>query len=217
MSIAIIMEDYPSLIDLTMQIQLFCNSQTNHVNCKVEYKNNWCSMIFENENDAIAFMQFINQLKSSNQLYSKLKIKKGSDDGNDGSDSLSNKNRSKIQSYKAATIPSSKSQLSIKSKNLCRSLLENPTKEKLKKYFADQVYIRNSSPYLSEDDKQRMEMKKNKRYWIARKGFFNAVGNNNMKQNDIKNFVNATPSESPLVYKFRRVNKTKWISGNGFI
>ena len=34
---------------------------------------------------------------------------------------------------------------------------------------------------------------------------------------EIKNYVNETPSESPLIHKFREINKHRWISRKGFI
>jgi hypothetical protein len=52
--------------------------------------------------------------------------------------------------------------------------------------------------------------------WIDKKGFISSVGNYREKCNFIKNYVNATPSNPPVIYKFRDINKNKWINKKGF-
>ena len=79
--------------------------------------------------------------------------------------------------------------------------------------------ITNSSPYMSLEHKEYIEMKENKKKWINKKDFITHVGNviNNKKIFFIKNYVTITPSIPPLLYNFRNENKKKWMSRKGFI
>lgn len=87
----------------------------------------------------------------------------------------------------------------------------------LNQYYGSQKYIRNSSPYFSRDDRRYIDYMVNKQRWLTKKGFQSSVGNYSMINRDIKNYVQETPSESPLVHKFREVEKSKWMSRKGFV
>lgn len=88
--------------------------------------------------------------------------------------------------------------------------------EVIDSYFANQKYLRNSSPYISEEDKYLMESNEDKKNWINKKGFCVSVGNYSNKYKLIDNYVTKEPSESPLNHKFRSENKKKWITEKGF-
>ena len=94
---------------------------------------------------------------------------------------------------------------------------EKENKKLINNYFRNQVYIRNSSPYIDNYEKKKEEEKKNKEKFLYHKNFFTSVGHYSMKPYYIKNYVSQTPSESPLNYKFRKTNKSKWIIKKGFI
>jgi len=96
-------------------------------------------------------------------------------------------------------------------------LTEKENKKLINNYFRNQVYIRNSSPYIDNYEKKKEEEKKNKEKFLYHKNFFTSVGHYSMKPYYIKNYVSQTPSESPLNYKFRKTNKSKWIIKKGFI
>ena len=96
-------------------------------------------------------------------------------------------------------------------------LTEKENKKLINNYFRNQVYIRNSSPYIDNYEKKKEEEKKNKEKFLNHKNFFTSVGHYSMKPYFIKNYVSQTPSESPLNYKFRKTNKSKWIIKKGFI
>ena len=49
------------------------------------------------------------------------------------------------------------------------------------------------------------------------KGFCVSVGKYSFPPKYISNYVQMTPSENPLTYRFRPVNKLKWITKKGFI
>ena len=72
-------------------------------------------------------------------------------------------------------------------------------------------------PFMSQEEKYYREKFLDKKNWLNKNGFMVSVGKYKMKDNFIPNYVNASPSESPLIYKYRDVNKKKWINKNGFI
>ena len=74
-----------------------------------------------------------------------------------------------------------------------------------------------SSPFMSGEEKYIREKYLDKKNWINNDGFIVSVGKYKMKDNKfIPNYVRATPSESPLNYKYRDIDKNKWINKSGF-
>ena len=84
-------------------------------------------------------------------------------------------------------------------------------------YYKNQKYLRNSSPYLSEEDKRIINERENKKKFMTPKGFFTSVGKYSCPPKFISNYVQMSPSENPSTYRFRPVNKLKWITKRGFI
>ena len=72
-------------------------------------------------------------------------------------------------------------------------------------------------PYMSQEEKYNIERYLDKKNWISKKAFLVSVGKYKIKDNFIPNYVGATPSESPLMHKFREINKKKWIKKIGFL
>ena len=70
---------------------------------------------------------------------------------------------------------------------------------------------------MSKEEKYIREKLLDKKNWLNKNGFLVSVGKYKIKDNFIPNYVNATPSESPLIHQFRDVNKYKWINKRGFI
>jgi hypothetical protein len=86
------------------------------------------------------------------------------------------------------------------------------------KYILDDIYEGvYSFPFMSQEEKYIREKFLDKKNWLNKKGFLVSVGKYKMKYNYIPNYVNATPSESPLLHKYRDVNKKRWINRNGFL
>jgi len=83
-------------------------------------------------------------------------------------------------------------------------------------YYRQQNYLRNSSPYISENEKRILEEKENRKHFFKNKNFVVSVGKYSMKPNFIPNYVGMTPSENPKTHKFRMVNKNKWLTNKGF-
>ena len=71
-------------------------------------------------------------------------------------------------------------------------------------------------PYMALEERYYREKYLDKKNWINKNGFIPCGGKNNNNYNIIPNYVNATPSESPLLFKFRNVSKNKWINPKGF-
>ena len=89
--------------------------------------------------------------------------------------------------------------------------------EIINNFYSNQKFVRNSSPYITEEEKRIIEEKINKKKCLTKNGFLTCVGKYKMKPNFIKNYVQMTPSESPLMFKFRVENKNKWLTKKGFI
>ena len=84
-------------------------------------------------------------------------------------------------------------------------------------YYKQQIFLRNSSPYISENEQRILEEKENKKHFFDKhKNFVTSVGKYSMKPNFIPNYVGMTPSENPNNHEFREVDKNKWINHKGF-
>ena len=84
-------------------------------------------------------------------------------------------------------------------------------------YYKNQQYLRNSSPYFSEEDKRIMDERENRKKFMTPKGFCVSVGKYSFPPKYISNYVQMTPSENPSTYRFRPINKLKWMTKKGFI
>lgn len=84
-------------------------------------------------------------------------------------------------------------------------------------YYKQQNFLRNSSPYISEEEQRILEEKESKKHFFDQhKNFVTSVGKYSMKPNFIPNYVGMTPSENPNDHLFRSVDKKKWITDKGF-
>ena len=74
----VVIEHFPSFRDLTEQIDYFFqNVNAKNKNYDIEYKNSYCVIYFYSKEVSFAFVQYMNALKYSNDLYYKIKIKLG--------------------------------------------------------------------------------------------------------------------------------------------
>ena len=83
-------------------------------------------------------------------------------------------------------------------------------------YYQQQSFLRNSSPYITEQERQILEEKENKKHFFKHKNFVTSVGKYSMKPNFIPNYVGLTPGENPKNHEFREVDKNKWMNKKGF-
>ena len=194
----ILIEHIPSYGDFLEQISYFFNHIQNPAEnkYKIEYRqhSNQSKVVIYDENIANSLVQYLNTLKQCNDSYSKVNVNLSS---------LSTGVEYSTLNYNTSIV------IPVK--------CENTNKKRNKKeYFNEQKYVRNSSPYLSREDNRKFDEKLNRQKWITPEGFISSVGNYSSVNRDIKNYVNNTPSESPLLHKFRPVNKEKWINKKGF-
>ena len=70
-------------------------------------------------------------------------------------------------------------------------------------------------PYMNAEEKYYRDKFLDKKDWLNKNGFL-PYANKRSNNNFISNYVTATPSESPLLYKYRNVSKDKWINPKGF-
>jgi hypothetical protein len=64
-------------------------------------------------------------------------------------------------------------------------------------YYQQQSFLRNSSPYINEHEKQILEEKENKKHFFKNKNFVTSVGKYSMKPNFIPNYVGLIQGENP--------------------
>ena len=80
--------------------------------------------------------------------------------------------------------------------------------------------IENDSPFMDSLTREYLEKKNNEKKWVVKKNFNVFVGKASSLQshnsNDIKNYVNRTPSLPPILYQFRRNEKNKWVVKSDF-
>lgn len=77
--------------------------------------------------------------------------------------------------------------------------------------------ISTASPYRSLNDIIIEEEKLNRKKWISKQNFKLYIGKRSTnKANNIKNYVQVSPSIPPNNYVFRGLSKDKWIVHNGF-
>jgi hypothetical protein len=80
----------------------------------------------------------------------------------------------------------------------------------------DVPVIRNSSPYISEEELYRRQYLEGKKKWVVPDKFKTYFGkaSSDGSSNYIPNYVTITPSEPPILHKFRDMEKEKWIDKN---
>lgn len=95
----------------------------------------------------------------------------------------------------------------VKTEN--NSSLNRSNKSNVKSYMLPLLKINNN------DKTKKRNIKKD---WLAKQDFKRYVGKASLnKRFYVPNYVNLTPSESPLEYKFRMENKKNWIAKTNFI
>ena len=206
-------KNFPSRNEILLFFNKFIITNKINSDYKIENTSNCINLKFL-ESD-IGYL-FVEQLKKSiinNELYKNLSIK------------ITEKQR-KLKSKSTSNIFSKRNKGIIPISNSSNLTLSRNKITDNSYYHIHMLdiskkagVITNSSPYINFLHKEYLDKIENKKKWVCNKDFITSVGRaeNNKNIFIIKNYVNITPSNSPLLYKFRNENKTKWMSKKGFI
>ena len=191
------LENIPSFMDLSQQINNFINSQSEEINYDINYKDNSCCILFSSQEITFSFVAYMTNIKFTNKYYRTLKIDikynhldKKRNKNNNGSRLLSEEN--KINNNKTIAlestlrnnkvIPSSSRNNDIKTyksynkMNIRTINYYNNDNSYDNDYYEDNYKsIRDSSPYEYEKELEKEKKKMDKKNWIGKKDFFTSV------------------------------------------
>uniref|UniRef100_A0A7S3KB94 Uncharacterized protein n=1 Tax=Euplotes crassus TaxID=5936 RepID=A0A7S3KB94_EUPCR len=109
---------------------------------------------------------------------------------------------------KMSTLFSSKKKLKVPSKFYSRFV----EFKKLPPSDFETPIIGNDSPYITEEDLKRKEYLQSKKGWISPETFRSYFSKATKSDNFIENYVTMTPSDPPILHKFRSAKKEDWLS-----
>jgi hypothetical protein len=184
------LENIPSFMDLSDQINNFIDKYKKEIKYDIKYKNNCCNITFLSSEISFSFVTYMTNLKFSNKYYRNLRIKLKYNNANYSKNNhLSN--NSIIQNERNNSLLNSINNKNLKinikksydKKNAGRHKSEsyehisvNTEPNQINDYFNDKYnFINESIPYEQEKILNKLEKEKNKQKWITYKGFFNGV------------------------------------------
>ncbi len=196
------LENIPSFMDLSDQINNFINSQKNtEINFDIIYKDNCCRILFSSSEIAFSFISYMTNIKFKNKFYRKLKIDIKYDALKDNiyknkrnfktlsEDNIIN-NSNKIRKINGnSNLAISNNNIKIKNKHKIKSRNESVKNYNYKnytlsnnedKYGYDDYYednyksVQDSSPYGYEKQLEQMRVIMNKKKWMG-KNFFTSI------------------------------------------
>ena len=186
------LENIPSFMDLSEQINNFIKSQKGEeINYDINYKDNSCSILFSSQEIAFSFVAYITNIKFTNKYYRKLKIDlkynpliTNSNKKNQlrflSEESKINSINRTIESLPSDNIPNP----SLGRYNMKTYKSHNKMKNKL--YYYENTYendyyednfksIQDSSPYGYEKELEKQKKIKDKKNWVGKKDFFTSI------------------------------------------
>ena len=245
-SIGAIITKYPSVKEVEKILEDFNMNNMHFPNKRgvmTNLGNDSLRVDFNNEAYLNEFISYVSFIKYENPHFKNLTIKKDVSNMKLNKKGISNKllpniiqNFDKKYDYmnnnlsKSVAKPS-KMKLKIKINDVIQALKHNELNkdtyhgltldlkgedEIITDYYQQQNFLRNSSPYITEHEKQILEEKENKKHFFKHKNFVTSVGKYSMKPNFIPNYVGLTPGENPKNHEFREVDKNKWMNKKGF-
>ena len=245
-SIGAIITKYPSVKEVEKILEDFNMNNMHFPNKRgvmINLGNDSLRVDFNNEAYLNEFISYVSFIKYENPHFKNLTIKKDVSNMKLNKKGISNKllpniiqNFDKKYDYmnnnlsKSVAKPS-KMKLKIKINDVIQALKHNELNkdtyhgltldlkgedEIITDYYQQQNFLRNSSPYITEHEKQILEEKENKKHFFKHKNFVTSVGKYSMKPNFIPNYVGLTPGENPKNHEFREVDKNKWMNKKGF-
>ena len=240
---AVIISQIPSVNDIKDIINNFNNNQ-NNINNKGVLSilgDNSVRVDFQDEKILNEFISYITFMKYQNNYFKNIIIQKDTSIIRKKIRNLShsNKNVSNLlhhfnhkYNYNSINTPRNDHKVDIRINDVIKALKQNELNhdcyhglslnrdgedEIVTDYYKQQDFIRNSSPYINENEIRILEEKENKKLFFDKhKNFVTSVGKYSMKPNFIPNYVGMTPSENPKTHVFRDVDKKKWITNKGF-
>jgi len=240
-SIGVIISQIPSIKDMNKILNNFNSRQSNN-NSKgilTALDKNSVRADFQDEAILNEFISYVSFMKYENDYFKNIIIQKDTSGLKKSQRNLSYSNNNvrsylhnfnKKYQYNMNTLQNDRHNININDviKALKQNELNHDTyhglslkrdgeDEIVTDYYKQQSFLRNSSPYISEDEKRILEEKENKKHFYdVHKNFVTSVGKYSMKPNFIPNYVGMTPSENPKTHVFRNVDKKKWITNKGF-
>ena len=209
-------KNFPSRNEILLFFNKFIITNKINSDYKIENTSNCINLKFL-ESD-IGYL-FVEQLKTSiinNELYKNLSIKI-----TEKQSKLKSKSTSNIFSKREKGNSHTTNNVNLSSlKNNVSKIIDNSYFHRHMLDISNKAgVITNSSPYMNLLHKEYLDKIESKKKWVCNKDFITSVGRaiNNKNIFVINNYVNITPSISPLLYKFRNENKKKWMSIKGFI
>lgn len=197
--ICISLENIPSFMDLSEQINIFINKHNNEeIKYDIKYKNNCCNIIFLSREISFSFVSFMTNLKFNNKFYRKLRININylnalnmknkylnnsliikTSDNNDLLNSIQNNKSARNIHLKNIKINQKLNSQSFNRSRINNYYSRNPQiitdSYDNNDYFNDKYNsIRESTPYEQEKIISKLEKEKNKKKWITFKGFFSS-------------------------------------------
>ena len=241
---SVMISQVPSIKDIQNILVEFNNKQNNNNDIGniengilISMGNNAVRVEFNSESILNEFISYISFIKYQNNYYKNIIIQKDISSIRKSSRNLSlSQNYGNINDkHKRHKFNNSSKMLhienNIKIEDVIRALKQKELNndcyhglslsregedEIITDYYRQQNFLRNSSPYISENEKRILEEKENKKHFFKHKDFVTSVGKYSMKPNFIPNYVGMTPSENPNNHEFRNVDKKKWITNKGF-
>ena len=206
-------KNFPSRNEILLFFNKFIITNKINSDYKIENTSNCINLKFLESDIGYLFVEQLKKSIISNELYKNLSIK------------ITEK-QSKLKSKSTSNIFSKRNKGIIPISNSSNLTLSRNKITDNSYYHIHMLdiskkagVITNSSPYINFLHKEYLDKIENKKKWVCNKDFITSVGRaeNNKNIFIIKNYVNITPSNSPLLYKFRNESKTKWMSKKGFI
>ena len=209
------------------------NTENNNNGTLIPINNNTVKVSFESEILLNEFISYITYMKYQNPYYKNMKIVKNKTLLTNKQNHMSHTNvYSNHRLFKHVYNHSHLVNKPININEVIKAVKKNELKnglyhglslktdgedEIIKSYYKQQMFLRNSSPYISENEKRILEEKESKKKdYDKRQRFITSVGHYSMKPNYIANYVGMTPSENPKTHSFRDIDKSKWITNKGF-
>jgi len=198
--INISLENIPSFMDLSEQINIFINKHNKEeIKYDIKFKNNCCNITFLSREISFSFVSFMTNLKFNNKFYRKLRININyhntlkiknrylndslpminTSDNNDLLNSIQNNRSARNIHLKNLKINQKLNSLSFNRSIINNYYSRNPQfisdSYESNDYFNDKYNsIRESTPYEQEKIISKLEKENNKKKWITFKGFFSS-------------------------------------------